>query len=491
MARITPREYTITVNTFSELFALTNLSDNMNITCLDASGDVRSNGGTVVYTYLANKSGVDAFIIDAQEFEENIVVEQETNTIANGKVTLSYTPSNGILLECKATWVDNGVNFVEDVIYNLSGLDVVVDAYYNGKQLVAKYLRNDSGKLVSTVVQDGLLHTHSNKNFLDTLNSMKTINGESVVGSGNITISGGTAGYGLSVGSLGELDVDTTIIATKDDIANFSSITSYNDLTDVPSSFVPSAHSHTISDVTGLQAELDAMPTKVSDLTNDSGFQTGTEVDSKISIEKNRIDAILLASDANADTFAEVVSLINSVDTTNDTAFAGYVLSNDATVAGKVDKVSGKGLSTEDYTTTEKTKLSGIASGAQVNTVDSVAGKTGVVALVKGDVGLGNVDNTTDLLKPISTATQTALDLKQDDLVSGTNIKTINGSSILGSGDIVITGGGASSDFQENSQLISYDYTLAVGKNASITGPVEVATGYSIVISDGARLVIL
>ena len=34
---------------------------------------------------------------------------------------------------------------------------------------------------------------------------------------------------------------------------------------------------------------------------------------------------------------------------------------------GKVDKVTGKGLSTNDYTTTEKNKLSGIASGAEVN----------------------------------------------------------------------------------------------------------------------------
>lgn len=35
------------------------------------------------------------------------------------------------------------------------------------------------------------------------------------------------------------------------------------------------------------------------------------------------------------------------------------------------------------------------------------------LALVKGDVGLGNVDNTSDANKPISTATQTALDNKQ------------------------------------------------------------------------------
>lgn len=49
-----------------------------------------------------------------------------------------------------------------------------------------------------------------------------------------------------------------------------------------------------------------------------------------------------------------------------------------------------------------------ITSGA----VDSVAGKTGVVTLVKADVGLSNVDNTSDINKPISTAQQSALDLK-------------------------------------------------------------------------------
>lgn len=36
-------------------------------------------------------------------------------------------------------------------------------------------------------------------------------------------------------------------------------------------------------------------------------------------------------------------------------------------LSGKVDTVSGKGLSTNDYTTTEKDKLAGIAAGAEVN----------------------------------------------------------------------------------------------------------------------------
>lgn len=42
-------------------------------------------------------------------------------------------------------------------------------------------------------------------------------------------------------------------------------------------------------------------------------------------------------------------------------------------LAGKVDAVAGKGLSTEDYTSEEKTKLEGIAAGAQVNVVDGVS----------------------------------------------------------------------------------------------------------------------
>ena len=71
----------------------------------------------------------------------------------------------------------------------------------------------------------------------------------------------------------------------------------------------------------------------------------------------------------------------------------------------KVDKEAGKGLSTNDYTTTEKNKLAGIASGAEVNTVTSVAGKTGAVTLDKSDVGLGNVGN----FKAVSTSANQGL----------------------------------------------------------------------------------
>ena len=61
----------------------------------------------------------------------------------------------------------------------------------------------------------------------------------------------------------------------------------------------------------------------------------------------------------------------------------------------------------------------------------SVAGKTGAVTLVKGDVGLSDVDNTSDANKPVSTATQTALNTKVP------TTRTVNGKAL--SADVTLT----------------------------------------------------
>ena len=50
----------------------------------------------------------------------------------------------------------------------------------------------------------------------------------------------------------------------------------------------------------------------------------------------------------------------------------------------KVDKVTGKQLSTEDYTSEEKSKLAGIAAGAQVNVLEGIQVNSEDVALVSG-----------------------------------------------------------------------------------------------------------
>lgn len=61
----------------------------------------------------------------------------------------------------------------------------------------------------------------------------------------------------------------------------------------------------------------------------------------------------------------------------------------------KVDKVEGKGLSTNDYTTAEKNKLSGVASGAEVNTI---------VAVQRNGTAITPKDRVVNILVPVKTS---------------------------------------------------------------------------------------
>lgn len=93
--------------------------------------------------------------------------------------------------------------------------------------------------------------------------------------------------------------------------------------------------------------------------------------------------------------------------------------------------------------------------------VQSVAGKTGVVSLVKGDVGLGNVDNTADTAKPVSTAQQAALDAKVP------TTRTVSaGTGLTGGGDLAA----------DRTLAVSYGTTAgtaAQGNDSRITGAVQ------------------
>ncbi|GEM_PF-6680515 len=94
------------------------------------------------------------------------------------------------------------------------------------------------------------------------------------------------------------------------------------------------------------------VPTKTSQITNDSGYQTNAEVKSAVdgAINKFMTD---VSDDNTVNTYKELVD------------YAASHKGEAATMAGdiaelkadKVDKVTGKGLSTEDYTTAEKEKL--------------------------------------------------------------------------------------------------------------------------------------
>lgn len=95
------------------------------------------------------------------------------------------------------------------------------------------------------------------------------------------------------------------------------------------------------------------VPTKTSDLTNDSGFITSADV----------------PEGSTASSVTPVMDGVAAKGTDNGFARGDHVHPSDTS---KVDKVDGKGLSTNDYTTAEKNKLGGIDTGAEVNIVETI-----------------------------------------------------------------------------------------------------------------------
>ena len=66
-------------------------------------------------------------------------------------------------------------------------------------------------------------------------------------------------------------------------------------------------------------------------------------------------------------------------------------------LSGKVDKVDGKGLSSNDYTSTEKTKLANVASGAQVNVLEGIQKNGDTVQIVNKIANISVPTKTSDI----------------------------------------------------------------------------------------------
>ncbi len=142
------------------------------------------------------------------------------------------------------------------------------------------------------------------------------------------------------------------------------------------------------------------LQTPTGEVTSVSG-RTGVVTLSKNDVGLNNVDN---TSDVNKPVSTATQSALDLKANTSDLGTAaiedvgtggGNVVQLD--VSGRLPAVDGSQL----------TNL----PGAPVTSVNS---QTGDITLGKSDVGLGNVDNTSDLNKPVSTATQTALDLKED-----------------------------------------------------------------------------
>lgn len=119
-----------------------------------------------------------------------------------------------------------------------------------------------------------------------------------------------------------------------------------------------------------------------------------------------------------------------------------------------LDKLNNLALAPEGYATKEElaTKQDSLVSGHNIKTIN------GQDVLGLGNIeisGGGTVDselNETSENPVQNKVITTALNGKQDSLVSGTTIKTINGNSILGEGNIEITGGTVDTTMSDTSE---------------------------------------
>lgn len=98
-------------------------------------------------------------------------------------------------------------------------------------------------------------------------------------------------------------------------------------------------------------------------VTTINGMQGDVEIDADL-IHALSTDAQALTSEQKARTKTNID--LENVDNTSD-AIKPVSGPQQTALDGKVDKIAGKGLSTEDFSTAEKTKLSTVEEGAEVN----------------------------------------------------------------------------------------------------------------------------
>ena len=147
-----------------------------------------------------------------------------------------------------------------------------------------------------------------------------------------------------------------------------------------------------VSALKALAQKLNAkVPTAVSDLTNDSGFQTSTDVEAainaKVSSTYRAGGSVAFASlpELTEGSLGKVVNVTDAFTTTDSfvegagksypagtnvavvqsgEAYKYDVLAGFVDLSGLVEKEDGKGLSANDYTAEDKAKLAGVAEGA-------------------------------------------------------------------------------------------------------------------------------
>jgi hypothetical protein len=152
----------------------------------------------------------------------------------------------------------------------------------------------------------------------------------------------------------------------------------------------------------------------VHGITNTEDLATKTYADTAVSTHNSDTTDVhgiantaLLATTANITTHNETTVDVHGILDTADLATQEYV--NTAVGNSAVDQSLLAGVGIDWNTGTDQFDID---STVATKTYADGAVSSAVTALTKSSVGLANVDNTSDANKPVSTATQTELDLK-------------------------------------------------------------------------------
>ena len=190
-------------------------------------------------------------------------------------------------------------------------------------------------------------------------------------------------------------------------------------------------------------------------LSSTTGYSDfSSSLNSRILTEKGRVDAILSAADADKDSFAEIVTLINSVDTTNDNAFASFYtasvgrLNNLESTSGSVNisvsnlnTFSGSALTRLSALEVETANLESFTSSINTtiknrldaNTVVSGSSQViGILSSLNTYTGSNDTTNTTQnsRLDQLSTASGSAITRLSALEVETANLETFSSSAL-------------------------------------------------------------
>lgn len=121
-------------------------------------------------------------------------------------------------------------------------------------------------------------------------------------------------------------------------------------------------------------------------------------------------------------------------------------MSNGDTLFGQlIDQIQIQGENVTKDNIIEKFGIIGFSAGGgggEGGAVSSVNGQTGDVIITPASLNVYTRAEVDAAINAETAAREQAVASKQDTLVSGTNIKTVNGQSLLGNGNIEIQGGG-------------------------------------------------